>query len=191
MSSNKLTDLNTILFDQLQRLNDSIIEAKSLEIEIKRAHAVANVAKQIVSTHRLALDAHKIGSDAKPVEGFEMATNGTISDGMVVKKVEQSTSKPIHNSPKELAEIKTKYGKYLDICLDILRKSERTMTVEEVGVELSKRTDEDISWCRNAAKGILNVLIAHNEIHKTNFNGNKSDWYGTPETIKKEHEELN
>ena len=59
MARNKLTDLNNHLFEQLERLNDDELSAEGLDIEIKRATAMANIGGTIIQNARLALDAQK------------------------------------------------------------------------------------------------------------------------------------
>lgn len=53
---NNLSDLNELLFKQLNRL-DACGNEEGLEIELKRSKETANLAKEIVSNGRLALDA--------------------------------------------------------------------------------------------------------------------------------------
>lgn len=55
---NKLTDLNNYLFETLERLNDEDTKGEDLTSEITRAKAITDISKEIVSTHRLVLDAH-------------------------------------------------------------------------------------------------------------------------------------
>lgn len=55
----KLTDLNDHLFAQMERLNDEDLAGDKLDEEIKRAHAMAGVANQIISNASLALTAQK------------------------------------------------------------------------------------------------------------------------------------
>lgn len=57
---NKITDLNNHLFAQLERLGDEDMSSDSLEIEIKRSQAIANIARNIVDTSRITLEAMKL-----------------------------------------------------------------------------------------------------------------------------------
>ena len=59
MARNTLGDLNNHLFEQLERLMDDELAGEQLREEIVRAKAVANIAKEIVETGRLVLDAKK------------------------------------------------------------------------------------------------------------------------------------
>ena len=59
MPRNTLGDLNNHLFAQLERLSDEELTGEKLREEIVRAKAVANIAKEIVETGRLVLDAKK------------------------------------------------------------------------------------------------------------------------------------
>lgn len=54
---NKLGDLNNHLFAQLERLSEESLKGDKLQEEIHRAHAVTNVAKEIISNSKLVLDA--------------------------------------------------------------------------------------------------------------------------------------
>ncbi|MDH5257003.1 MAG: hypothetical protein OEX07_03315 [Gammaproteobacteria bacterium] len=56
---NKLVDLNNHLFEQMERLNDETLEGAKLSAEIDRSKAMAGVAKEIINTQALALDAQK------------------------------------------------------------------------------------------------------------------------------------
>lgn len=57
---NRLTDLNDLLFAQLERLTDESLAADAIEGEIKRTAAVVQVADRIVDNARLQLDAAKL-----------------------------------------------------------------------------------------------------------------------------------
>lgn len=56
---NKLLDLNNHLFAQLERLGDETLAPDNLKTEIDRSKAIADVAKEIIATGRLALDAQR------------------------------------------------------------------------------------------------------------------------------------
>ena len=66
---NKLTDLNNILFEQLERLQDDDISNEDFEKELQRTSAVTKVSKVIIDTAALSLQAFKamndVGSDQK------------------------------------------------------------------------------------------------------------------------------
>lgn len=56
---NKLTDLNDILFAQLERLTNEELSPDSIEAEMQRTTAVVQLADRIVDGARLQLDAAK------------------------------------------------------------------------------------------------------------------------------------
>jgi hypothetical protein len=74
MARNKLYDLNNHLFEQLERLNDREMTAEQLEMESKRAKAMAGVASQILKTAELTIDAMKMVANGEfsknDVSGF-------------------------------------------------------------------------------------------------------------------------
>lgn len=57
---NKLTDLNDILFEQLERLNDDDLKGEAIESELKRTTAIVQVADKIVDNARPQLAATKL-----------------------------------------------------------------------------------------------------------------------------------
>lgn len=59
---NKLTDLNDILFAQIERLADENLEGDAIKAEIQRSGAVVQVADKIVENARLQLEAAKLMS---------------------------------------------------------------------------------------------------------------------------------
>lgn len=60
---NKLTDLNDILFETIERLNSEDLKPDQIESEIKRAGAIVQVADRVVNNAKLQLDAAKLIAD--------------------------------------------------------------------------------------------------------------------------------
>ena len=56
---NKLTDLNNILFESIERLNDDDLSAEELDKEIRKSDAIQKVARTIIDNANLALQAQK------------------------------------------------------------------------------------------------------------------------------------
>lgn len=59
MASNRLEDLNDMLFNQLVRLDKDDISDDELKNEINRSHAMTGVAHTIIDNARVVLDATK------------------------------------------------------------------------------------------------------------------------------------
>lgn len=78
---NKLIDLNDHLFAQLERLDDEDLTEEQLAIEIKRGHAMAAVAQQIVSNANVVLEAAKVQVKAYKVMGEKVELPGLITGG--------------------------------------------------------------------------------------------------------------
>lgn len=57
---NKLTDLNNILFEQIERLNDDDLHGEALKQQIKRSQAIENVAGMIIANANTVLKAEKL-----------------------------------------------------------------------------------------------------------------------------------
>lgn len=57
---NKLSDLNNHLFEQLERLNDDELTDEDLSKEIKRGHAISELATNIVELNNTVLKAQKM-----------------------------------------------------------------------------------------------------------------------------------
>ena len=55
-----LSDLNNLLFEQLERLSDPNIEGEQLDSEIKRTEAVVKVSGQIIGNANIILQALKL-----------------------------------------------------------------------------------------------------------------------------------
>lgn len=56
---NKLTDLNNILFEQIERLNDDDLHGEALK-QIKRSQAIESVAGMIIANANTVLKAEKL-----------------------------------------------------------------------------------------------------------------------------------
>ncbi len=57
---NKLTDLNNILFEQIERLNDDDLHGEALKQQIKRSCAIESVAGMIIANANTVLKAEKL-----------------------------------------------------------------------------------------------------------------------------------
>ena len=57
---NKLTDLNNILFEQIERLNDDDLHGETLKQQIKRSQAIECVAGMIIANANTVLKAEKL-----------------------------------------------------------------------------------------------------------------------------------
>lgn len=56
---NKLVDLNSYLFEQLERLTDDETLKKNFDKEIERSKALTNISKEVIKNAKLLLDARK------------------------------------------------------------------------------------------------------------------------------------
>jgi hypothetical protein len=66
---NKLTDLNDLLFAQLERLGDEDLAPDKIEAEIKRSAALVHVADAIVRNSTLQLQAFKLVAENSSLRG--------------------------------------------------------------------------------------------------------------------------
>lgn len=57
---NKLTDLNNILFEQIERLNDDDLHGEALKQQIKRSRAIESVAGMIIANANTVLKPEKL-----------------------------------------------------------------------------------------------------------------------------------
>jgi len=57
---NKLADLNNHLFEQMERLNDDNLKGDNLKFEVERARAMAELAKEIVGSAKVTIDAIRL-----------------------------------------------------------------------------------------------------------------------------------
>jgi len=60
---NGLQDLTDHLFAQLERLSDETSDPEQIRTEIGRAGAITTVAREIIATGRLAVDAQRIAHE--------------------------------------------------------------------------------------------------------------------------------
>lgn len=60
---NRLTNLNDVLFEQLDRLNDDELTGEELVAEIKRTKAVTGVSTQIIENSKVALEGAKLRAE--------------------------------------------------------------------------------------------------------------------------------
>lgn len=50
---NKLCDLNDYLFEQLERINDDSLSGEELDVQIKKAETITNIAETIIKNGEL------------------------------------------------------------------------------------------------------------------------------------------
>lgn len=60
---NTLGNLNSYLFEQVERLNNADLSSDEFEKEIERGKAISGVAKDIISNANLVLQAQKFADD--------------------------------------------------------------------------------------------------------------------------------
>lgn len=65
MARNKLTDLNNLLFAQLERLNDEELTEEQMKLEISKATAMSKVSSQIINSSKLVLQAATLMASGK------------------------------------------------------------------------------------------------------------------------------
>ena len=58
--SNQLSDLNNILFAQLNRLNNNELTGDAINVEITRSKAICGISTEIIKNADLALKAHTV-----------------------------------------------------------------------------------------------------------------------------------
>jgi hypothetical protein len=57
---NKLTDLNNILFEQIERLNDDDLQGDALKQQIKKSRTIESIAGMIIANANTVLKAEKL-----------------------------------------------------------------------------------------------------------------------------------
>ena len=62
-TKNKLTDLNNLLFEQLERLNDESLKGEALQEEIARANSVTRISQNIISNANTMLRAAELADE--------------------------------------------------------------------------------------------------------------------------------
>lgn len=62
-TKNTMGDLNNILFEELERLNDTDLKGEELEKEMERAKAINEVSKQVIANAKTVLAAAKFRDD--------------------------------------------------------------------------------------------------------------------------------
>lgn len=65
----RITELNHHLFNQLERLSDPDMSAERLQIELSRTHAIKTIAKEVIASGVLAVEAEKIRQEYRMPSG--------------------------------------------------------------------------------------------------------------------------
>jgi hypothetical protein len=60
MAKNKISDLRDHLFSALERIDDDQLSSEELEIEIKKAQAVANLSSMVIQSAKIEIDFIKV-----------------------------------------------------------------------------------------------------------------------------------
>lgn len=82
---NKAIDMHNILFETLERLNDTDINGEDLTTEIKRADAINKTASQIISNARLVLDAERMKNEYGDMDLPDMLTANNVDAKLIEK----------------------------------------------------------------------------------------------------------
>lgn len=82
---NKLSDLNDILFAQLERLTNDDLPADQIEQEVSRTQSVVQIADRIVDTARLQLDGAKFIADHSG-KGAQLPSTMALAAGTAAAK---------------------------------------------------------------------------------------------------------
>ena len=80
---NKLTDLNNHLFAQMERLGNEDLSDEQLEIEVRRAKSMTDVADTVIQNSTLMLKAAELRAEYQGSDGLELpkALGGPDADG--------------------------------------------------------------------------------------------------------------
>ena len=76
-----LSDLNKILFDQLNRLNNDGLSGDALSDEVSRSGAVVSLSSQVVGSARTVLDAAKLQAEYTGKSAFKSLPGVVGGDG--------------------------------------------------------------------------------------------------------------
>lgn len=77
--NNKISDLNNILFEQMERINDDSLTEEELNIAIKKADAINSIAKTVVDNARNVIQAQKMLAECDGYRKVDMTFLG-VSD---------------------------------------------------------------------------------------------------------------
>ena len=69
MARNKLSDLNNLLFAQMEQLSDQEIPSEQMKLEIQKAQAMSKLASQIINSSKIVLQAAKLVGEGKLDKG--------------------------------------------------------------------------------------------------------------------------
>lgn len=77
---NKISDLNDILFEQMERINDDSLTEEELDTAIKKAEAINGIAKTIIDNARTVITAQKMLSEYDGYKKVDMTFLGVTNE---------------------------------------------------------------------------------------------------------------
>ena len=82
---NNLTDLNAILFDQIQKIQNEDATDEELEREIKKSEAVTKLSSQVLSSANIALQAQKQFDEYGTGRTVDIPLLGISNDNLMIE----------------------------------------------------------------------------------------------------------
>ncbi len=82
---NSLTDLNAILFDQIQKIQNDDQTDEELEKEIKKSEAITKLSSQVLSSANIALQAQKQFDEYGTGRTVDIPLLGISNDNLMIE----------------------------------------------------------------------------------------------------------
>lgn len=193
--ADNLTELNSVLFEQLRKLNES--KGSKLDDEVKRARSVASISSNIVSVHKTMLDAIRLKTSLHGLDDgmvVSLIGDSEFHEPKAIGRKKDDQKYPVGyvdigaETKKMVPKYRDEYKELVDMVYGIVEESGKTMTIRELATALQKETGETMGYCQNASKAMLSILLFDGMISACRF-GHETVWYGTKEVCEAELQE--